>query len=1132
MHEAHLLWACPLAIIVVSSLLIVVMGVTTILGIVILALMLPIIKMVTSWMAIVREKRMRFTDERINVVSAMLQGIKVTKLNHYESKFEERVAQARGREITYMKKEQAIWACTMFMTMLGPVMATTATFFVFVLVDENNILTATQTFTTLLLFQALRFPIAYAGKLVGKAALGYQACLRISQFFKREVRTAGTYSEIINEVSFNASDELDETQLLKIKGATFYIGSALDPIENSKAPSQDFRLEETDAMVAHNHHFSLSNINLTLSQGEVMAVVGEVASGKSTLLNGIIGEVPASEASVIKSKTGLTISYASQNPFIMNATVRENILFGKSFERERYEKVLDACCLGPDLAQIGSSGDLTQIGERGVTLSGGQKQRVSLARAVYANSDITIFDDPLSALDSGTLQKVFENLFTKKTDLLSTSAVILVTHAAHFLNRVDRLMVLHEGKSIFYGTWKDLLLTEQTESEYHHVLSTLCSISQNDSEEMSFSTDDSIGQKIFPCTGNTQDRKQVSHEMKEEIITVETREHGLSSIRTWLLWFLNAGGWWFVFLQFFFLVLDRGSYVAIEWWIALWTGAVSKPVNVFGHVFPPQTDGLSAQVQYLGVYSFLFIIMVIFCVLRSEWAVAGGSRCAERMFSRITHQVLRSPMSFFDTTPIGRLLNRFTYDVEIVDVNLTQAMALLMVSISWLVAGQILMTMIIPWLLLVNLFVMVLYAIILLYFRRSAADLQRLDAVSRSPIQALLSEGLDGATTIRVFQKESFFLSKFLQSLNTNSSAMMNFIAAQNWLAVRIECLGAFVTLAACLFVTTMNEQLGLAPGFVGLLVIWTSNFTITLGFLMNAISEAEASITSIERLHSMELLPSEADLETTKDNQVDLSWPQHGLLEFRNVKMRYRDGLPLALNELSFTVRPKQRCGVVGRTGAGKTSITTALYRLAEIESGTILLDGVDLAKIGLDDVRGRSHGMYILPQDPVLFAGTLRSCLDPFGSSSDEIIFDALQSVRFPGIIKHISLLEEKVDEGGANYSVGERQLICMARALLAKPKLLIMDEATASIDGKTDEFIQEMLRQRFQETTILTIAHRLDTIIDYDVILVMDKGKAAEFGTPNDLLKHKDSIFTQMVNATGKANAALLKEITFRN
>lgn len=504
----------------------------------------------------------------------------------------------------------------------------------------------------------------------------------------------------------------------------------------------------------------------------------------------------------------------------------------------------------------------------------------------------------------------------------------------------------------------------------------------------------------------------------------------------------------------------------------------------------------------------------------------GGIKACGRVFSTMTHRVLHAPMSYFDTTPLGRILNRFTYDVEQVDITLSQYMSIFIIACSWLIAGQIVMIVVVPYMAIINGLVLIMYFLVLRLYRWTATDLERLNAVTRSPIQAALAEGLDGSNTIRAYQKNDYFADVFRGYVNDNSAAMLNHVVSKRWLAVRLESLGAFVTLAAGLFITLLQSQLGLSAGLSGLLLMWSNSFTVTLGFLITAFSEAEAAITSIERMHSMEMLPQEKSMVTPAEYKVDDAWPLKGLLEFEDVSLRYRPGLPLSLDGLTFTLQHGSRCAIVGRTGAGKSSLTTALFRLVELESGSIKLDGVDLSTLGLSDVRGRQNGMFILPQDPCIFAGTIRTNLDPFDLHKDYELVKALELIKFPGINSGMQLLDETVAEGGSNYSAGEKQLLCLARAMLANPCLLVLDEATSAVDHTTDERVQEMLRSQFPNTTLLTIAHRLNTIIDYDVVLVLDNGKVAEIGSPKNLLKNANGIFTALVDANGAEAAAELR------
>lgn len=446
--------------------------------------------------------------------------------------------------------------------------------------------------------------------------------------------------------------------------------------------------------------------------------------------------------------------------------------------------------------------------------------------------------------------------------------------------------------------------------------------------------------------------------------------------------------------------------------------------------------------------------------------------------------------------------------------------------------------------------VTVIYVLTQSYYRMSGPDLQRLDAISRSPIQASLAEGktckrlkshhsamphhflgLEGAYIIRAYRKEKKFASSFRYLVNRNSAAMMNFLAGQRWLGLRIEVMGASITTACSIIIILANDMLNINAGMVGLLLQWSIVFTSALNFFFLRLTDSEARLTSIERIYQTSQLESEAAWETDPSvTNLDPDWPRRGELEFENVCMRYRKDLPFALDSVSFKLAANSRCGICGRTGAGKTSLTASLFRIAEIESGRILLDGVDLSKIGLSDVRGRPNGLRVIPQDPVLYAGTLRDCMDPFKQcENDEIILEALKAVKHQGALERgLATLNDSIEEGGSNLSAGERQLLCLARAIVEKPKVLILDEATASIDSSTDAFIQEMLRTRFRNTTLLTIAHRLHTIMDYDTVLVMEDGRVAQFGPPKRLLEDKTGIFASLVDSSGPETASELRAI----
>ena len=510
-----------------------------------------------------------------------------------------------------------------------------------------------------------------------------------------------------------------------------------------------------------NASFTISKMQFSVQRSQIMCVVGPVASGKSTLVQGLIGELlplPSEPNNTCQVKG--RVSYASQIPFILNATVRDNILFGEPYDKLRYERVLDACCLTTDIEQFHSK-DLTEIGERGVTLSGGQKQRLSLARVAYSQPDVAILDDPLSALDAGTGKRVFEKLFKPSGDdgLFANTAVVLVTHASHFLNRVDSILVLVNGNSVFVGSWGELAACHPSDpNEVDAIESIRSSVQEEHSEGCDASNAEAdtaqhstiavaasaIQQKSSACAQGSDPTKCEKNDDDSEdgrIMTVEERKYGLSQISTWLNWFKFAGGTCFFIMIVISMTFDRFMYVATEWWLAQWTRGVDEPIYRFGRWYPAQTDGEHAQYGYIVTYLLILVVSLFTTILRTNWIIQGGARCSSRLFVMMLSRVLYAPMSYFDTTPIGRLMNRFTYDTETLDVTLTMNMTMLMTSLGWIFTGIILQSVILPWQLFAILFIVVMYWLLVLHYRKSAVDLQRLDATSRSPVQAQLSEG-------------------------------------------------------------------------------------------------------------------------------------------------------------------------------------------------------------------------------------------------------------------------------------------------------------------------------------------------------------------------------------------------------
>mmetsp|Transcript_5499 Transcript_5499/g.15909 ORF Transcript_5499/g.15909 Transcript_5499/m.15909 type:complete len:1280 (+) Transcript_5499:109-3948(+) len=975
-QEAHLIWALPISIILVTWFLCLIMGPTTLVGVVALIGFLPLIKLVLKQMAKVRSKRVRCSDQRVEIACSMLMGMRTTKLNGYESKYQERVQEVRNEELKWLAKEQAWWATTLIITVSSPPLAMAFAFSAYVLSstpESPKVLTAADTFGVLLLFGALRFPISFAGRLIGNAAQAISSIERICEFLERPLRENDNDTNLSSictpETTADISDSRNgmnqqEDAPLVLKNARFRVG--IDPENDSDSGSHSDRDSTTkasnnvssesvnkDMQTDHNIEngnrenpsFTVGSFDFELRKGEIMVVCGPVGSGKSTLLNGILDEAEALERKLSMSSLPLPketvppmvekngrISYAPQDPFILNLSLRENIVFGSDFDPVRYNRVLDACALQPDIKQLGGS-DLVQIGERGVTLSGGQRQRVSLARAAYKQplSSCIILDDPFSALDSGTGKLVFEQLIAGPDALLKESAVLLVTHASHFISHraVDKVLLMVNGRNEFLGSWEELTQLndeehdEQTRRAVDHIQSQIRENTDESNEDGNgdkLAERDSVGSYRNNESKGRNSQRQVadsSSSKTNKIMLKELREHGLSSAKTWLLWFKYAGGPWFACTVIVLLIIDRFAYVAVEWFVAEWTSGAYEPVTFLGVEFPAQIDGLHAQAKYLIVFASTILLSVLCTACRSEFIVTGGVRATKTVFESMLDSVLKAPMSYFETVPMGRILNRFTYDTDVNDVTLTQQISMFMISISWYVAGIAVQIAIIPWMAFALLLVTVMYLIFLHYYRLTGPDLQRIDALSRSPMQSMVSECLEGSTSIRIFHQDLRFIKKFQQIVDVNSSALLNYISVQRWLSCRMEVLGCVVVMLISILLVCLHEQLQTSAGLAGLLIIWGANFTITLNFLVITFSETEAAITAIERVDAMAELPSEAPLETRKGYQPPSNWPVQGLLEFRNVSLRYRTELPLALNDLSFKIPAGKSCGIVGRTGA-----------------------------------------------------------------------------------------------------------------------------------------------------------------------------------------------------------------------
>ncbi|XP_033744308.1 multidrug resistance-associated protein 5-like [Pecten maximus] len=842
-------------------------------------------------------------------------------------------------------------------------------------------------------------------------------------------------------------------------------------------------------------HYSAAMLILSLFIGKHIGICGAVGCGKSSLLQALIGRMPLLSGHLAVAGS---VAYAAQQAWIFNGTLRENILFGCPYQSDWYTRVLHACSLDPDL-RILANGDMTEIGDRGTNLSGGQKQRVSLARAVYSKRDIYLLDDPLSAVDV----QVGKHLFNKCIDtLLKDKTVVLVTHQLQYLERCDEIYVLDEGEIAEHGSHESLMaknghytkLMEQFNSNMDRINSSDEEKSEDDDADFHKSNDVPTKQQFngSTVTVNNYEKGILTEREKSQTGSISTDSYG-SYIR-------RAGGK---------ITVEEPESISIDFNLSSSNFAISadvttSAVNTLNTTSFRSMDETEEQTDwYLMVYIYTTIGITGLGVLKGIVAGVVMTTASVNLHNRAVERVLGAPMQYFDANPPGRILNRFSRDVEEVDVfipnmtdNLLQAMIMITASIiSTAINFPVYLVAVVA----VIVYVYIIKTIATVPLR----NFKRLENVVRSPLISHVTTSCSGLNTIVSYSQENNFMTGCKHYSNTTSMALLLYEACIRWMGLRVDFGGSVLTIVTSIVVLATKGSL--PPTLAALSLTMSVNVTSLAQFCTRMLNEVEARFTSVERIHEYENLEVEKE---TGNLHVDKKWPSQGRIVFSNVVMRYRFDMDPVLQNINFDILPKQKVGIVGRTGAGKSSLAAALFRLTDISEGHVSIDDVDIGSISRKLLRSRLSS---IPQDPVLFAGTLRYNLDPFDEYTDAQIWDALQQVHMKE--KTLDLI---IQENGENFSVGERQLICLARAILRQNKILVLDEATASIDTSTDAMIQETIRDSFSDCTVLTIAHRLNTVLHCDVILVMEAGKVIEMGNPQALLQNPSSHFNSMIRA----------------
>ncbi|KAM9321307.1 ATP-binding cassette sub-family C member 4 [Gastrophryne carolinensis] len=1073
----HFLWAGPLQAIAVTVLLWIEIGPSCLAGMAVLIILMPLQTCLGKLFTSLRGKTAAFTDTRIRTMNEVISGMRIIKMYAWEQPFTELVNNIRKKEISKVLRSSYLRGINLASFFVASKIIVFVTFTTYVLL--GNVISASRVFVAVSLYSAVRLTVTlFFPSAIERVSEAKVSIRRIKNFLLLDE---------ISKPTLEQPGEEDENLLVQIQDMTCYWDKTLD------APT-------------------LHNISCSVRPGELLAVIGPVGAGKSSLLSAILGELPKDKGFVdIRGR----IAYVSQQPWVFSGTVRSNILFGKEYVQEKYDRVLRACALKKDLLQL-DDGDLTMIGDRGVTLSGGQKARVNLARAVYQDADIYLLDDPLSAVDAEVGRHLFEKCICQT---LRKKLCILVTHQLQYLSAAKQILILKEGHMVGKGTFPELL---QSGIDFASLLKSGEEEQTQEGQLVKSPRIRTFSQSsVWSQESSAQSQKDgVADSLPTEpVLTAvpeESRSEGTVGFKVYRKYFLAGASYFMLFILFMLNILSQVAYVLQDWWLSYWATEQEK-LNITTGENGTETEQLDRNL-YLGVYAGLTVATILFGFLRSILVFQVLVSAAQALHNQMFKSLLQAPVLFFDRNPIGRVLNRFSKDIGHLD-DLLPFTFLDFIQVFLQILGVIAVAVaVIPWILIPLLPLVIIFYFLRKYFLETSRDIKRLESTSRSPVFSHLSSSLQGLWTIRAFKAEERFQHLFDAQQDLHSEAWFLFLTTSRWLAVRLDAICALFVIAIAFGSLILSKTLD--AGQVGLALSYAITIMGSFQWGVRQSAEVENLMISVERVMEYTQLEKEAAWESKRRPPSD--WPSKGMIAFENVNFAYSLDGPLVLRHLTALIRPKEKVGIVGRTGAGKSSLISALFRLAEPE-GKIWIDKMLTSELGLHDLRKK---MSIIPQEPVLFTGTMRKNLDPFDEHTDEELWDVLEEVQLKEAIEELpGRIETQLAESGSNFSVGQRQLVCLARAILRKNRILIIDEATANVDPRTDELIQKTIREKFADCTVLTIAHRLNTIIDSDKIMVLDAGRVKEFDEPYNLLQNKESLFYNMVQQVGKAEAASL-------
>ncbi|KAM9035583.1 ATP-binding cassette sub-family C member 2-like isoform 2-T2 [Sarcophilus harrisii] len=1039
----NILWSAPLQILMAILLLWQELGPSAFAGVVILVLVIAINALAANRIKVLKKSQMKNKDQQIKLLNEILQGIKILKLYAWEPSYQKKIIEIREHELEIQKSAGYLTVFSMLTLTCIPFLVSLATFGVYFLLDDGNVLTANKVFTSISLFNILRLPLFDLPMVISSVVQTKISLGRLQDFL---------HAEELNPE--NIESHCPRNFAVEFMDASFTWENGQPPI--------------------------LNDLNIKIPEGTLMAIIGQVGSGKSSVLSAILGEMEKLKGTIQRKGS---VAYVSQHAWIQNSKLQENILFGSVMQKQYYERVLEACALLPDLEQF-PNGDQTEIGERGVNISGGQKQRVSLARAVYNDADIYLLDDPLSAVDVHVGKHLFEKVIGS-SGLLKNKTRILVTHNLALLPQADLILVMESGRVAQIGSYHELLLKV---TDFTNLLQ-ISSISEKvcPSKE--------VNQRNFRTISKDKIMEQASFALEEEkCFSMKKEKIPTSDVKfSSIVKYLQAFGWLWVWLCVTAYLGQNLVSIGQNLWLSTWIKEAKHVKDIM--------EWKQLRNSKLNIYGLLGLIQGFFVCFGAYIINNGAFAASKTLHHQMLDSVMHLPLQFFEINPIGQIINRFTKDMFIIDMRFHYYLRTWM-NCTLDVLGTILVIVgALPLFIIVMIPLVFIYFTIQRYYIASSRQIRRLAGASRSPIISHFSETLSGASTIRAFGHQQRFISQNRDVVNENLVCFYNNIISNRWLSVRLEFLGNLLVFFAALLAVLAGDAMD------------SATITQSLNFWVRKSCEIETNAISIERVFEYTNIKKEAPWVKTK--RPPSQWPDKGIVEFINYEARYRPDLGLALQDVTFQTRSEEKIGIVGRTGAGKSTLTNCLFRILEKSNGKIIIDGIDISTIGLHDLRGKLN---IIPQDPVLFSGTLQMNLDPLEKYSDNELWEALELCHLKDFVQSLpKRLLHEISEGGENLSVGQRQLICLARALLRKTKILVLDESTASVDYETDNLVQSTIQKEFADCTILTIAHRLHSIMDSERILVLDSGRIIEFETPQNLIRKK-GLFSEIVKESG--------------